>query len=189
MIIFLCGLIIFFAIHSISIVSVEWRNNIVGKLGEGAWRGLYSLVAISGFLLMTWGYGQARFDSPMLYSPPTWLQHISLVLLLPVFPLLIATYFPGRIQETVKHPMLLSVKIWAFAHLLANGELVSVILFGVFLGWAVVDRISLKKRPKRSIPGAPAARFNDIIAVVGGIGLYVAFIVWLHEFLIGVSPL
>ncbi len=189
MIIFFSGLIIFFGIHSISIVSVEWRNNMVGKLGEGAWRGLYSLVAISGFLLMTWGYGQARYDLPMLYTPPTWLQHISLILLLPVFPLLIATYFPGRIQATVKHPMLLAVKIWAFSHLLANGDLASVILFSAFLCWAVVDRISLKKRPKRSIPGAPTAQYNDIIAVVGGITFYIAFILWLHEFLIGVSPL
>lgn len=188
MIIFFCGLIIFFGIHSISIVSAEWRNNMVEKLGDGAWRGLYSLVAIAGFILMVWGYGQVRYDSPMLYTPPIWLQHISLILLLPVFPLLIATYFPGRIQATVKHPMLLAVKIWAFAHLLANGELVSVILFGVFLGWAVVDRISLKKRPKRPIPGAPAARYNDSVAIVGGIGLYVAFTLWLHELLIGVSP-
>lgn len=189
MITFFSGLSIFFAIHSISIVNAEGRNTLVEKIGEGAWRGFYSFVAILGFGLMIWGYGQARYDLPVLYTSPLWLQHISLVLLLPVFPLLIATYFPGRIKAAVKHPMLLATKIWAFAHLLANGELLSVILFLSFLSWAIVDRISLKKRPQRPIPGAPPSPFNDIIAVVGGLGLYTAFILWLHEILIGVAPL
>ncbi len=189
MITFYCGLIIFFATHSISIVNVEWRNNMVVKVGEGAWRGLYSIAAILGFGLMIWGYGQIRYDSSVLYTSPIWLQHISIFLLVPVFPLLIATYFPGRIKAAVKHPMLLAVKIWAFAHLLANGELISVVLFGSFLCWAVVDRISLKNRPQRPIPEAPPAGYNDIIAIAAGGGLYVAFLYWLHEFLFGVAPM
>ncbi|NNK95052.1 MAG: NnrU family protein [Desulfobacterales bacterium] len=187
--IFVIGLIIFFGIHSISIVNEPWRDRMVDKIGEWPWKGLYSLGAIFGFILMIWGYGVARSEAVVLYTPPPWLQHISLVLLLPVFPLLIAAYFPGRIKEAIKHPMLTATKLWAVAHLFTNGSLVGVILFGSFLAWAVWDRISVQRRLPRPIPGAPPAHFNDIVASVFGIGLYFAFFFWLHALLIGVSPL
>jgi len=187
--IFLIGLIIFFGIHSISIVNEPWRDRMVNKIGEMPWKGIYSLAAIVGFILIIWGYGISRLDSVILYTSPLWLQHISLVLLLPVFPLLIAAYFPGRIKQAVKHPMLTATKLWALAHLFANGSLVDVILFGSFLAWAVWDRISVQHRQPRPTPGAPPSRFNDIVAGVFGIGLYFAFIFWLHALFIGVSPL
>jgi len=125
-----------------------------------------------------------------IYTPPAILRHIALALMLPVFPLFLAAYLPGRIKTAAKHPMLLSVKIWATAHLLANGTLVDVLLFGAFLAWAVLDRIAAKRREvPRVVPGAPPSAFNDAIAVIGGLGLYAAFLMGVHLWLIGVSTL
>ena len=138
------------------------------------------------FILIVWGYDVSRLDSALMYSPPEWLRHVSLLLLLPVFILLVAAYFPGRIKAATKHPMLMSTMLWAVAHLLSNGALVDVILFGSFLIWAMWDCISLKSRQTRPIPGAPESNYNDIIACVVGIGLYFAFVFCLHELLIGV---
>ena len=185
----LLGFVIFFAVHSVSIVNEPWRDRMVAKMGEWPWKGVYSLVAIAGFVLIVWGYGLARSDPVFLYAPPMWLRHLALLLLVPVFPLLLATYLPGRIQAATKHPMLAATKLWAVAHLLANGMLADVLLFGGFLAWAVVDRISMKRRKQRSIPGAPPSKVNDIIAVIFGLALYVAFALWLHTWLIGISPI
>lgn len=185
----LLGLIIFFAVHSVSIVNEPWRDRMVTKMGEWPWKGVYSLVAIAGFVLIVWGYGLARSDPVVLYAPPMWLRHLALLLLIPVFPLLLATYLPGRIQAATKHPMLVATKLWAVAHLLANGMLADVLLFGGFLAWAVVDRISMKRRTQRLIPGVPSSKVNDIIAVIFGLALYVAFALWLHTWLIGISPI
>jgi uncharacterized membrane protein len=114
---------------------------------------------------------------------------VALLLMLPVFPLLAAAYLPGRIKAALKHPFLVAVKLWAAAHLLANGTLADVLLFGSFLAWAVADRISLKRRPQRPLPGAPERPMNDLIAVVAGLVLYGVFVTWLHQWLIGVAPL
>ena len=108
---------------------------------------------------------------------------------LTLFPLFLAAYLPGRIQRLTKHPMLVATKLWAVAHLLANGMLADVVLFGAFLAWAVADRISLKRREPVPVPGAPASRWNDLIAVVAGLGLYLAFVFGAHRWLIGVSPM
>jgi len=148
------------------------------------------VVSIVGFALLIYGYGVARQTPVVLYTPPTALRHIALALMLPVFPLLLAAYLPGRIKTAAKHPMLLAVKIWATAHLLANGMLVDVLLFGSFLVWAVLDRIAAKRRAvPRSVPGAPPSPVNDAIALVGGLALYAAFLMGLHLWMIGVSPL
>lgn len=185
----LLGLVTFFAVHSVSIVNEPWRDQMVAKMGEWSWKGLYSLMAIVGFVLIVWGYGIARQDIAVVYLPPVWLRHAAILLLLPVFPLLLAAYLPGRIQAITKHPMLFATMLWAVAHLLANGMLADVLLFGAFLTWAVADRISMKRRTQRPIPGAPPAKANDIIAVVVGLALYVVFVLWLHTWLIGVSPI
>lgn len=184
--IFLTGLFIFLGIHCISIVNESWRNHMVEKIGEWTWKGIYSLVSIFGFILMVFGYGAARHESALLYIPPLWLQYFSIVLLLPVFPLLVAAYFPGRIKTVTKHPMLMATKLWAVAHLVSNGSLIEVILFGSFLIWAIWDRISLERRQPRPIPGAPASNYNDIIAFFVGIGLYLFFVFSLHQRFIGV---
>ena len=125
----------------------------------------------------------------MLYVAPAWLYHVTAVLLLPVFVLFVAPYFPGRIRGATKHPQLIAVKLWATAHLLVNGTLADVLLFGSFLAWAVADRISLKRRPARAVPSAPESGMNDVIAIVLGLALYFAFAFWAHEALIGMRPL
>jgi uncharacterized membrane protein len=190
MALFLVGLVIFLGLHSVSIVAPAWRDAQVARLGEGAWKGLYSVVSIIGFVLMLYGYGIARQSPVVLYSPPAALRHLTLLLMLPVFPLFIAAYMPGRIKRATKHPMLLAVKLWALAHLLANGTLNDVVLFGGFLAWAVIDHISVKRRAGvRAVPGAPAGPLNDVIVVIAGLGLYVFVLLWAHLRLIGVSPL
>jgi uncharacterized membrane protein len=185
----IAGLVLFLGAHSVSIVNEPWRNRVATRIGEKGWQGLYGIVAITGFVLIVWGYGLAREHPVIIYAPPAGMRHLTLLLMLPVFPMLLSAYLPGRIQSTLKHPMLAAVKLWAFAHLLANGNLRDVALFGSFLIWAVADRISMKRRTQRPIPGAPPSPANDAIAVVAGLILYVAFILGVHKWLIGVSPI
>ena len=187
--IFLTGLVIFLGLHSVSIVAPQWRAHQVARLGEGPWKGLYSGVAALGLGLLIYGYGVARQAPVVLYTPPAALKHLALVLMLPVFPLLLAAYLPGRIQARTRHPMLLAVKLWATAHLLANGTLLDVLLFGGFLIWAVADRISVKRRQPPRPPGAPPRAYNDLIAIGAGLALYALFVLAAHRWMIGVSPL
>jgi uncharacterized membrane protein len=185
------GLILFLGVHSVGIVAPAWRDAQLAQRGEKAWKGLYSLVSLVGFILILVGYGQARLDPLIVWQPPAGMRHAALLLMLPVFPLLLAAYLPGRLKTAARHPMLLAVKLWALAHLLANGGAHDLLLFGAFLAWAVADRISVKRRsgPGRVVPGAPASRWNDAIALVGGLALYVFFLLAAHTWLIGVSPL
>ncbi len=185
---FAVGIVLFFGIHSIAIVVPGWRNEMVRRMGAVPWKAVYGLVAIVGIVLLIRGYGDLRWASSVLYTPPDWLRHVGMLLLVPVFPLLLAAYVPGRISAGVKHPMLLAVKIWALAHLLMNGRAVDLALFGAFLAWAVADRIAVKRRSSRpaSAPTVPATAFNDAAVVVGGLAIYVAFVLWLHTWLIGV---
>lgn len=183
------GLVLFFAAHSVSIVSDPWRNRMVVQMGEWPWKGAYALVSIVGFVLIVWGYVLARQEPTVLYAPPAWLRPVAMALLLPVFPLLMAAYLPGRIKTAARHPMLAATKLWAFAHLLVNGMLADVLLFGAFLVWAVADRLSMKHRAQRPIPSIPPTPVNDVVAIVGGLALYAAFVLWLHGWLIGVPLL
>lgn len=185
MAVLIVGLVVFLGIHSVSIVAEPWRNRMAASLGEWTWKGLYSIVAVVGFVLIVWGYSLARYEPTVVYAPPGWMRHLTMLLMLPVFPLLLAAYLPGRIQAATRHPMLAAVKLWALAHLLANGMLADLLLFGGFLVWAAVDRVSLKFRSPRPAPALPAFKANDAVAVVLGLALYVAFVVWLHGALIG----
>jgi uncharacterized membrane protein len=190
------GLVLFLGVHSVSIVAPVARNAWVQRMGEGPWKGLYSLVSVVGFGLIVWGYGLAREAPVLLYSLPGGFRHLAALLMLPVFVLLFAAYLPGRIQAAAKHPMLLAVKLWALAHLLAQsvtgGTLADVLLFGGFLVWAIADRISVKRRAAagllRSLPLGPPRAMNDAMAVVGGLGVYALFVIWLHAVLFGVRP-
>jgi len=186
---FILGLILFFGIHTVSIVNESWRDRMADKIGVWPWKGLYSLISLVGLVLIIYGYGLARTASTVLYSPAPWQTHLALILLLPVFPLLLATYFPGRIRRLVGHPMLIATILWAVAHLLANGRVIDHLLFGAFLVWAVADLISMARRDQRPLPGAPETDINDVIVVVAGLGLYIMFVVWLHALLIGVAVL
>ncbi|MEL7370964.1 MAG: NnrU family protein [Myxococcota bacterium] len=188
MTLFIVGIAVFLGIHSLAIFAPGLRRGLIARIGEGGFKGLYSVVSLVGFLAIIWGYGDAKAATPVLYTPPTGLRHLVLLLMIPVFPLLLATYLPGRIKAAVKHPMLTAVKTWGLSHLLANGTLADVLLFGGFLAWAVIDRISLKRRGPAVAP-TPGPIINDIIAVVVGLGLYVAFIMGIHQYLFGVAPI
>ena len=184
------GLVLFLGVHSVAIVAPAWRDAQVELRGERVWKGLYGLASLAGLLLLVYGYGAARQTPVLLYTPLHALRHVALLLLLPVFPLLFAAYLPGRIQRAAKHPMLLAVILWSIAHLLANGTLADVLLFGAFLNWAVADWISVSHRavPHR-VPGAPPGAFNDLAALSAGLVVYLGFLFWAHAWLVGVSPL
>ena len=132
------GLILFLGVHSLRIVADPWRAARIAHLGEGPWKGLYSLVSIVGFVFLLWGFGRARAATVVLWSPPFWTHYVALALTLVAFVLIAAAYVPGtRIKGRLHHPMVLGVKVWAFAHLISNGTLADVILFGSFLVWAI----------------------------------------------------
>jgi uncharacterized membrane protein len=190
MVYFIAGLLLFFGMHSVGIFAPATRDRAITRLGDASWKGLFTLVSIIGFVMLVHGYGVTRAASPVLYTPPQSLRYLAALLMLPVFPLLLATYLPGRIKAAVQHPMLTATKAWALAHLLVNGTVVAVLLFGSFLVWAVLDRIAAGRRAvQRRIPAAPASNTNDIIAIAGGLLLYIVFIGWAHQRLFGVAPL
>ncbi|MBY6204933.1 NnrU family protein [Halomonas denitrificans] len=182
------GLVLFLGIHSLSIVARPTRDRLAARLGVTTFKLAYSVVALVGFVLLIVGYGEARLDPTVLYAPPEWTRHLTMLLMLIVFPGFFSTYFPGRLSDVLKHPTLVAVKAWALAHLLVNGTLAAVVLFGSFLAWAVVDRISAKRRPLPSAaPTFPRRAWNDAIVVIGGLAAYLAFALWLHPAWIGVA--
>lgn len=185
----LLGLVLFFGVHSVGIVAPDFRARAVRRLGENVWKAAYGLKSLIGLGLMIYGFGLMRQAPVILYTPPAFARHLTALLMVPVFPLMFAAYLPGRIRTAAKHPMLAAVKLWAFAHLLANGRLADVLLFGAFLVWAIADRISLKRRPPQQLRTAPAAPYNDALAVILGLAAYVVVVGWAHARLIGVSPL
>ncbi|WP_397473862.1 NnrU family protein [Pusillimonas sp.] len=189
MLILIIGLIIFLGIHSTGIVKPRLAPRMSARLGEHGWKGLYSIIAIIGLLLVIYGYGLARQAPSMAYIPPAGLRHLTHLLMLPVFILLFATYFPGRIKSAVRHPMLWATILWAVAHLLSNGSWADVLLFGGFLVWAIADLISMSKRPAKAIPSVSAGRFNDAVCIVGGLVVYGLFVGFLHRWLFGVAPM
>ncbi|MGL4495109.1 MAG: NnrU family protein [Beijerinckiaceae bacterium] len=184
----IAGLMIFFAGHAVTMAR-SLRASLIQAMGEGPYKLAYSAASAIGLVMIVWGFASYRASGYIpVWTPPKALTHIALLLNVPVFILLAAAYLPGRIKTAAKHPMLLAVKIWATAHLLANGDLGSMLLFGAFLAWAVIARISAKKRGE-SIPGnalvAPSAR-NDGLAIVVGLAAYALVAFWLHPLLIGV---
>lgn len=188
----LLGIVIFLGMHLVRVVAPGLRASVIERQGKGAWMGIYAVISLVGLLLIIYGFGEARAVTGMLYNPPVFLKHISLLLMLLAFICLAAGLLPaGRIAVAVKHPQVLSIKIWALAHLLANGETSSVLLFGSFLAWAVILRISLKRRERAGEKVLPVFRStsNDLLAVVIGVVAYGLFVWKLHEWLIGVAPI
>ncbi|MBB5534319.1 NnrU family protein [Rhizobium giardinii] len=188
----LLGIVIFLGMHLVRVVAPGLRASVIERQGKGAWMGIYTAISLVGLLLIIYGFGEARAVTGMLYNPPVFLKHISLLLMLLAFICLAAGFLPaGRIAVAVKHPQVLSIKIWALAHLLANGETSSVLLFGSFLAWAVILRISLKRRERAGEKVLPVFRStsNDLLAVVIGAVAYGLFVWKLHEWLIGVAPI
>lgn len=190
MLVLILGLVLFLGMHVVT-MKRDLRARLIERLGEGGYKGLYSVVSLIGFVLLIYGYGLQRAAGyTPVWEPPVWTRHLALLLNLPIFILLAAGKRPSWLLSRVKHPMLLAVKIWATAHLLANGDLGSMLLFGSFLAWAVMARISVKRRPEEiarsTAMGKVAFGRSDVIAIVAGLALYVVFAVWLHPLLIGV---
>ena len=183
------GLLVFLGMHSVQIFCPRLRAWAVRRHGLRPWMGLHTVISFVGLALVVHGYGLARLQPQLLYVPPTGLRHLALLLMLPVFPLLFATYFPGRIQRATRHPMLLATLLWAAAHLLANGNRADVLLFGGFLAWACADLASLARRPPKAIPMLKPSRINDAVSLAGGLAVYALALLGLHQWLFGVSPL
>jgi uncharacterized membrane protein len=184
------GLLIFLGTHSVRLLAPGWREAQVAKLGEARWKGVYSLASAVGLGLIVWGYGGARADAVVLWVPPLWTRHVAALLTLPVFVLLVAAYLPGsHIKATIGHPMVAGVKLWALAHLLANGNLADVLLFGAFMAWAIADFVSAR-RADRIAGRSYVAQGWSRDAAVGGIGIvaWAGFALWGHAWLIGVKP-
>ncbi|MET3891609.1 putative membrane protein [Bosea sp. OAE506] len=190
MLLLILGLVLFLGMHAVT-MKRDLRARLIERFGAGGYKGLYSAVSIIGFVLLIYGYGLQRAAGyTVVWEPPVWTRHLALLLNLPIFILLGVGKRPSWLLSRVKHPMLLAVKIWATAHLLANGDLGSMLLFGGFLAWAVMARISTKRRPEEIARSAAMANVafgrRDIIAIVAGLALYVVFAFWLHPLLIGV---
>ena len=184
------GLFLFLGVHSIRIVANDWRNRQIAQRGENLWKGLYSIIAIIGFVLIINGYTETRLTPQVIWLPPQWLKHMMAILLLPTFVLLAAAYIPGtKIKSASGHPMAASVKLWATAHLLANGTLADIILFGSFMVWAIFDYRASRRRDRQAGTRYPVAGIGrDLTAAAIGVILWLAFVVYLHEWLIGVKP-
>jgi uncharacterized membrane protein len=190
MIFLIAGLIVFLCVHSVRIVADDWRTRTIARIGENPWKGVYSLLSIAGFVLLVWGYGEARQMGVVLYDPPVFTRHIAGLLMLVSLVLLAATYVPrNHIKARLGHPMIIGVKVWAFAHLLANGRLADVVLFGAFLAWAVVDFIAARKRDRRLGTVHPAGNMlGTVFTLLAGVILWGVFVAGLHLWLIGVPP-
>ena len=184
------GLILFLGSHSARIFAEPWRNHMIDRLGEVKWKGLCAILSLIGLVLIVIGYGQARQMPIVLWQPPTYLAHIAILLNLVAFIFLASSLSKNNaIRLKLKHPMILGVKVWALAHLLANGTLTALILFGSFLLWAVLDFRSARKRPILMSEKAVVSTKATIIVIVSGVVVWAAFIFGLHQYLIGVSPL
>jgi uncharacterized membrane protein len=184
------GLVLFLGIHSARIVAEGPRRAFIAQRGAGVWKGLYTLVSLLGFVLLIWGYGQARQQPTVLWAAPTALRHVASLLTLLSFVLLAAAYVPGnQIKAKLHHPMTLGVKVWAFAHLIANNTLADVLLFGGFLAWSIAVFAAARRRDRADgVTYAAGSASRTLLAVaIGGVA-WIVFALWLHGWLIGVAP-
>ncbi len=190
MIALILGLLIFLGVHSVRVVGDGWRAAQIARVGETLWKGLYSLAAAVGLALIIWGYHLAQAQPLVLWTPPSWMRHLGALLTVPAFVLLAAAYVPrNRIKAAVGHPMVAGVKLWAFAHLLVNGTLAAMLLFGAFLVWAVADFTSARRRDRAAGTRYPAGTASrDAVVVVVGLVAWALFAFLLHGWLIGVRP-
>lgn len=185
MVMMLFGLLVFLGIHVVASLR-GFRAKLIAQLGEGPYKGFFSLLAASGLLLTAYGYALWRASGPLLvWDPPVWLRHLTLLLMLFVCFAAVASFVPSHVKAWLKHPLLVAVKTWAVAHLLANGDLASIVLFGAVLAWAVFDRISLKKRGA-PLPVAPKGWAGDVLVAGGGLVLYLALAYLFHPYVVGV---
>jgi uncharacterized membrane protein len=184
------GLVLFLGLHSTRIFAEGWRTSMIAKMGAMPWKGLYSVLSIATFVLLVWGYGRARENPVLIWTPPEAMRHVAGLLVLIAFILFVAAYVPRNwFKARLHHPQMLSIKTWAFAHLLANGTLVDIILFGSFLVWAALGFRAARQRDRATgAVYAPATAQGTIIAIAAGTIAWAAFAFWLHGWLIGVRP-
>ena len=184
------GLLLFLGIHSVRIFADPWRSAQIARIGEMRWKGVYSLLSAVGLGLIIWGYGSARVSDVVLWVPPLPMRHLAAALTLPAFILLVAAYLPGsHLKAKVGHPMVAGVKLWALAHLLANGNRADALLFGAFLAWAIADFIVSRRRDRiagRTYPVCCWTRDASVVAI--GTLAWAVFAIWGHAWLIGVAP-
>ena len=185
------GLVVFLGVHSTRMLADGWRSRTVERLGAKPWKALYTLVSIAGLALVVWGYGVARQEPVQLWSPPAGLRHLAALLTWLAFVLLAAAEVPGnQIKARLHHPMLLGTKVWALAHLLANGTLAGAILFGSFLLWAVTMFASARRRDRReAVLYTPGTASRTVITLAAGTVAWAVFAFWLHGLLIGIRPI
>lgn len=185
------GLVLFLGVHSVRIVADGWRTQTMARVGEGAWKGLVSLASAAGLVLIVWGYGLARQQPVALWLPPVGMRHAAALLTLIAFILLVAAYVPrNAIKARLHHPMVLGVKVWALAHLISNGNLADVVLFGAFLLWAVLDFRAARQRDRaQATMYASGTAAGTVATLVVGAVAWAAFAFWAHAMLIGVAPL
>ena len=190
MIIMITGLLLFLTPHSVRIFADNWRTRQIGKHGKNLWQGIYSIISIIGFFLIVHGYAETRLNPTVIWLPPEWLKQLAAILLIPTFVLLLAAYVPGtRIKSASGHPMAASIKLWGLAHLLANGNLGDIVLFGAFMLWAIFDYRASRQRDKKAGVRYPSSGISrDIVVTVVGLIAWVVFAFYLHEWLIGVKP-
>lgn len=184
------GLVIFLGVHSVRIVADDWRTRTIAAWGEMRWKGLYAALSLLGFALIVWGYGQARLMPVTVWQPPLPMRHVAALLTLISFVMLAATYVPGNaIKARLRHPMVLGVKVWALAHLLANGQLADMVLFGAFGVWAVLSFRSARQRDRITPPRPQASSAAATgLTVLLGVAAWAAFAFWGHRVLIGIAP-
>jgi uncharacterized membrane protein len=184
------GLVLFLGVHSVRIVADDWRTQTIARIGANAFKGAYTLVSVVGLGLIVWGFGVARETPTLLWLPPVGMRHAAALLNVVAFVLLAAAYVPGNgIKARVHHPMILGVKTWALAHLMANGNLAHVLLFGTFLAWAVLDYVSCRRRDRaQGVRYAEGRLSATLLTVAVGVLVSGIFAMWLHGLLIGVKP-
>jgi len=185
------GLIVFLGVHSVRIFADNWRTAQIARMGPTVWKGGYALLSLIGLVLIVYGYGLARQSPIVLYTAPAWTRHLAALLTLVAFVMIAAAYVPKtRIKAKIRHPMVAGVKVWAFAHLLTNGSLADMILFGSFLAWAIFNYSAALRRDRAAnIIYASGPMSRDLTAVaIGGVA-WLLFTFWLHGWLIGVRPL
>lgn len=191
MAILVLGLVIFLGLHSTRIYAESGRQRVIARLGEGPWKGVYGVLSLVGFILIIWGFGQARWAAPLIWAPPIWTRHIALLLML-FSMILLGAYGlkTSHIAVAVHHPMLWAVVVWSVAHLLANGSAADVVLFGAFLAWALLDLSSNYARDRAKAVVYPTPNWGATIgAIVVGVVLWVVLLGGLHRWLFGVAPL
>ena len=188
---FITGLVLFLGCHSMRVFAEDWRNRKLEQWGEKIFKGIYSIASLVGFVLLVYGFSKIRWDSPQLWSPPVAMRHIAALLMLFAMVLLVAGQVPhNAIKAKRGHPMILAVKVWALAHLLANGSLAGVLLFGSFLIWSVILFASSRRRDRRlAVVYAPGTAGRTAIVLVAGSLAWAVFAFWLHGLLIGIRPI